>query len=52
MNMTMTGDEGLLGLCTGAKAILVIPPDMGYGAAGAGGAIPGGATVSSNTSYA
>ena len=38
-------DEGLLGLCKGAKATLVIPPDLGYGAAGAGGAIPGGATL-------
>ncbi len=24
-------DEGLVGLCKGAKAKLVIPPDMGYG---------------------
>lgn len=38
-------DQGLLGLCKGAKATLVIPPDMGYGAAGAGGVIPGGATL-------
>ncbi len=38
-------DQGLLGLCKGAKAILVIPPDLGYGDRGAGGAIPGGATL-------
>lgn len=38
-------DEGLLGLCKGAKATLVIPPEMGYGASGAGGDIPGGATL-------
>jgi hypothetical protein len=38
-------DEGLIGLCKGAKATLVIPPEMGYGASGAGGDIPGGATL-------
>ncbi|KAL3937545.1 MAG: hypothetical protein SGBAC_007369 [Bacillariaceae sp.] len=38
-------DEGLIGLCKGAKATLVIPPEMGYGAQGAGDAIPGGATL-------
>mmetsp|Transcript_26609 Transcript_26609/g.56222 ORF Transcript_26609/g.56222 Transcript_26609/m.56222 type:complete len:215 (-) Transcript_26609:361-1005(-) len=38
-------DEGIVGLCLGAKANIVIPPDMGYGASGAGGAIPGGATL-------
>lgn len=38
-------DEGIVGLCKGAKATLVIPPDMGYGESGAGGAIPGGATL-------
>lgn len=38
-------DEGLLGLCKGAKAILVIPPSMGYGERGAGNAIPGDATL-------
>jgi FKBP-type peptidyl-prolyl cis-trans isomerase len=42
----MVGDEGIIGLCKGAKATLIIPPDMGYGASGAGGVIPGGATVS------
>lgn len=38
-------DEGLQGLCKGAKANLVIPPAMGYGDQGAGGVIPGGATL-------
>ena len=42
----MKGDEGIVGLCKGAKATLVIPPEMGYGARGAGRDIPGGATVS------
>jgi FKBP-type peptidyl-prolyl cis-trans isomerase len=37
-------DQGLLGLCVGAKAILVIPPEMGYGMKGAG-SIPGGAAL-------
>jgi FKBP-type peptidyl-prolyl cis-trans isomerase 2 len=38
-------DEGLIGLCKGAKATLVIPPHKGYGDSGAGGDIPGGATL-------
>merc|ERR1740127_405264 len=38
-------DEGLLNLCKGAKATLVIPPEMGYGDDGAGDDIPGGATL-------
>ena len=38
-------DEGLIGFCKGAKATLVIPPEMGYGASGMGGQIPGGATL-------
>jgi len=38
-------DEGIAGLCKGAKATLVIPPAMGYGEQGAGGDIPGGATL-------
>mmetsp|Transcript_73303 Transcript_73303/g.122401 ORF Transcript_73303/g.122401 Transcript_73303/m.122401 type:complete len:208 (-) Transcript_73303:171-794(-) len=38
-------DQGLIGLCKGAKATLVIPPDMGYGDHGAGADIPGGATL-------
>jgi len=38
-------DQGLIGLCKGSKANIVIPPDMGYGDSGAGGVIPGGATL-------
>lgn len=38
-------DQGLVGLCKGAKATLVIPPEDGYGERGAGADIPGGATL-------
>eukprot|EP00947_MAST-08B_sp_MAST-8B-sp1_P003862 g3862.t1 len=38
-------DEGLLDMCVGEKRTLIIPPSKGYGASGAGGAIPGGATL-------
>ncbi|KAL3937546.1 MAG: hypothetical protein SGBAC_007370 [Bacillariaceae sp.] len=39
-------DYGLLGLCKGAKATLIVPPILGYGSRGAGGGvIPGGATL-------
>lgn len=38
-------DAGLLGLCRGAEAILVVPPHMGYGDTGVGDVIPGGATL-------
>eukprot|EP00928_Gymnodinium_smaydae_P080488 TRINITY_DN64175_c0_g1_i1.p1 TRINITY_DN64175_c0_g1~~TRINITY_DN64175_c0_g1_i1.p1 ORF type:complete len:207 (+),score=57.43 TRINITY_DN64175_c0_g1_i1:47-667(+) len=44
--MVITGwDKGLVGLCTGSKATLVIPPEEGYGEEGAGDDIPGGATL-------
>jgi hypothetical protein len=38
-------DQGLTGMCQGDKRVLTIPPDLGYGDSGAGGAIPGGATL-------
>eukprot|EP00341_Mesodinium_pulex_P010043 CAMPEP_0116961422 /NCGR_PEP_ID=MMETSP0467-20121206/46556_1 /TAXON_ID=283647 /ORGANISM="Mesodinium pulex, Strain SPMC105" /LENGTH=186 /DNA_ID=CAMNT_0004649357 /DNA_START=11 /DNA_END=571 /DNA_ORIENTATION=- len=38
-------DQGLVGLCKGAKATLILPPEMGYGSRGAGNDIPGGATL-------
>ncbi|KZV93699.1 hypothetical protein EXIGLDRAFT_835522 [Exidia glandulosa HHB12029] len=38
-------DQGLLDMCIGEKRKLKIPPSLGYGANGAGGKIPGGATL-------
>ena len=38
-------DQGLLDMCIGEKRTLIIPPELGYGDSGAGGDIPGGATL-------
>lgn len=38
-------DEGVAGVKIGGKRTLLIPPGLGYGARGAGGVIPGNATL-------
>ena len=38
-------DQGLRDMCVGERRKLTIPSGLGYGAAGAGAKIPGGATL-------
>ncbi|MFL1462702.1 FKBP-type peptidyl-prolyl cis-trans isomerase [Roseococcus sp. DSY-14] len=38
-------DRGVAGMRVGGRRILTIPPEMGYGARGAGGVIPPNATL-------
>lgn len=38
-------DQGVVGMKVGGRRVLTIPPNMGYGAQGAGGVIKGGETL-------
>ena len=38
-------DQGVMDMCVGQSCQLTIPPELGYGASGAGGVIPPNATL-------